>query len=74
APRNATLCLHPVWRRSKSYTPPAAAKDTAVWKTKKLSAACETFSFDPGYLFSKFRLANHPTWGLAMLAAIPEFF
>ena len=40
----------------------------------KLSAACSSFSFDPGYLFSKFRLANHPTWGLAMLAAIPEFF
>lgn len=40
----------------------------------KLTAACGTFSFDPSYLFSRFRLANHPTWGLAMLAAIPTFF
>lgn len=40
----------------------------------KLSAACATFSFDPNYLFTRFRLANHPTWGLAFLAAIPEFF
>lgn len=39
-----------------------------------LSAACEKFSFDPDYLFTQFRLADHPTWGLAMLAAIPEFF
>lgn len=36
--------------------------------------ACSNFQFDAAYIFQNFRLANHPTWGMALLAAIPEFF
>lgn len=36
--------------------------------------ACSTFRFGIQEFIERFRLAAHPTWGLASLAAIPELF
>ena len=52
-------------------TPP---QDDGLEYYTDLFNACSNIRFDPSYLFENFRLANHPTWGMAMLAAIPEFF
>lgn len=52
-------------------TPP---QDDGMEYYEALYRACHDFRFDGAYIFQNFRLANHPTWGMALLAAIPEFF
>lgn len=51
-----------------------APQDDGMEYYTALYNACSNFRFDPLYIFQNFRLANHPTWGMALLAAIPEFF
>ena len=52
-------------------TPP---QDDGLEYYQALYNACKNFRFDFSYIFQNFRLANHPTWGMALMAAIPEFF